>query len=146
MKLITRSILVAVFAVATFPTGAQTLDLDPLIGTWNMSYDMGQGPQTGTIVIARDDDGMPKVTMSTSSGGESEARDVRIEGDELKYVRDVSAQGQNLTVSYTAMLVDGQLEGSFEADLGALGGGGGGGGGAAGGPGGATEWVATKAE
>ena len=116
-----------------------SLDLDQLLGTWNIVYDMGQGQQTGTITVTKNDDGSPKIAMSTTGGGASEARDIRIEGDTITYVRDVSAQGQSLSVSYSAKLVGNVLEGSFVLDLGEFAG-------AAGGLGGPTAWKATKVE
>lgn len=132
----TALVLTATLAIAQ---DSAPLDLDQLLGTWNMTYDMGQGPQTGTITVSKNDDGSPKIVMSTTGGGESEARDIKFEGDSVMYSRDVSAQGQSLVVSYTAKLMEGKLEGSFELDLGDLAG-------AAGGLGGPTQWMATKAE
>jgi hypothetical protein len=139
MNGVTRSIVATILTLAVTSASAQSLSLEQLLGVWAMSYDMGQGAQTGTITVSRDDSGGPKIMMSTTGGGDSEARDIKIEDGKLMFTRDVSAQGQNLSVSYTAMLVDGKLDGSFEVDLGALGG-------AAGGLGGPTAWEATKAE
>lgn len=126
-------------AVIAGAQSADSLDLESLLGTWNMAYDMGQGPQTGTITISRHDDGSPMIVMSTSGGGQSEAHDIELSDDTLTYSREVSAQGQGITVHYSAKVMDGKLEGSFELDLGALGV-------AAGDLGGPTEWTATKAE
>jgi hypothetical protein len=141
MGAMTRSILAVVIAVTATLVFAQSLSLDQLIGTWDLTYDMGQGQQSGTIAISSNDDGTPKITMSTTGGGDSEASNIEIDGDTLKFTREVSAQGQGLAVNYEARLVDGKLDGSFEVDLSALGGAG-----AAGGLGGPTEWTATKAE
>ena len=142
MRAVVRGIFAVTFTLAAVSAAAQgsaALSLDQLIGTWDMSYDMGQGPQTGTIAVSRNDDGSPKIMMSTTGGGNSEARDIRIEGDSITFARDVSAQGQSLSVSYMARLVDGKLDGTFELDLGDLAG-------AAGGLAGPTAWMATKAE
>jgi hypothetical protein len=141
MGAMTRSILAVVIAVTATLVFAQSLSLDQLIGTWDLTYDMGQGQQSGTIAISSNDDGTPKITMSTTGGGDSEASNIEIDGDTLKFTREVSAQGQGLAVNYEARLVDGKLDGSFEVDLSELGGAG-----AAGGLGGPTEWTATKAE
>lgn len=130
--------MAAVLVVVAASAAAQSsLNLDQLLGTWNMSYE-NQGRQTGTIMISRNDDGTPKIMMSTTGGGDSEARDIKIDGDTLTYARDVSVQGQSLTVSYMAKLVDGKLDGTFELDLGDLGA-------AAGALGEPTPWMATKA-
>lgn len=135
MRWLALALIVA--ATSAFAQDSGELTLDQLVGTWSMSYDMGQGAQTGTIVIS-EEDGAPKITMSTTAGGDSEARDIKIEDGSLMYSRDINAQGQALSVDYTAKLMDGKLEGTFEIDLGALGG-------AAGGLGGPTAWTATKA-
>ena len=142
MKIALKLSIFAPLVLATGIASTQSsnpLELDALLGTWNMSYDMGQGAQTGTITISKHDDGSPMIAMSTSGGGQSEARDIEISGDTLTYSRDVSAQGQSITVHYTAKLMAGKLAGSFELDLGGLGA-------AAGGLGGPTQWSATKAE
>jgi hypothetical protein len=139
MKKMTNWILAAALALAAGFAASQDadpMDLDALLGTWNMVYDMGQGRQTGTITISRNDDGSPGISMTTSGGGSSEAREISIEADTLSYTRDISAQGQSITVNYTAKLMEGKLEGSFELDLG----------GAGGGLGGPTTWTATKAD
>jgi hypothetical protein len=139
MKAASKSIIFATLVLAAgIGNGQESLDLDALLGTWNMTYDMGQGQETGTITISRNDDGDPMISMSTSGGGASNARDIEIDGDTLTYTRDVNAQGQSLSVNYTAKLMEGKLEGSFELDLGGVGG--------AGGLGGPTAWTATKAE
>lgn len=107
---------------------ALSLELSELLGTWTMSYDMGQGPATGTITISEADDGSAKIVVSSAAGGNSEARDIEISGDTLTFSRDINAQGQSLGVSYTAQLVDGKLQGEFELSIG----------------GGATTWTASK--
>jgi len=139
MKSMTKILVPAALVLFAQIAPAQTLDLEQLLGTWNMSYDMGQGQETGTITVSRNEDGSARISMSTTGGGDSEAHDIEIDGDELRFSRDVSAQGQGLGVDYTAKLVDGKLEGSFEIDLSALGG-------AAGGLGAPTAWTATRAE
>jgi hypothetical protein len=128
---------VVLVVTAASASAQSSLNLDQLLGTWNMSYE-NQGQQTGTIMISRNDDGTPKIMMSTTAGGDSEARDIKIDGDTLTYARDVSVQGQSLAVSYMAKLVDGKLEGTFDLDLGDFGA-------AAGALGEPTPWMATKA-
>lgn len=123
---------VALFAVTPV---ALALTVDDLVGVWNMSYDMGQGAQTGTITVTKGADGMAAISMNTQGGGSSNASNIKIEGDELSFTRTINAQGQSLGVNYKAMLMDGKLQGTFEVDLG----------GAA--PAGsipATAWTATK--
>lgn len=107
---------------------ALCLELSELLGTWTMSYDMGQGPATGTISISEAEDGSAKIVVSSAAGGNSEARDIEIAGDTLSFSRDISAQGQSLGVSYTAQLVDGKLQGEFQLSIG----------------GGATPWTASR--
>ena len=108
---------------------ALSLELSELVGTWTMSYNMmGQGQATGTITISEADDGSAKIVVSSAAGGNSEAKDVEINGDTLTFSRDINAQGQSLAVSYTAQLVGDELQGEFELSIG----------------GGATSWTATK--
>lgn len=132
-----RMALAAALAVTATVTMAQaTLDFDDLVGVWNLTY---EGGQTGSFTMSKNDDGSPKIVVSTAQGGDSEARDIMIEGDMIKFGRDINLQGQSLSVNYMARLVDGKLEGTGEVDLG-------GGGGAAGAGGGPTPFTATKAE
>ena len=114
--------------LATFlllsPALTQALTVDELVGNWDMSYDMGQGVQTGTITISKDSDGSPVITMTTQGGGSSSASDVAIEDEEITWSREINVQGQTIGVDYKAQLLDGQLQGTFELDLGGFGGGG----------------------
>lgn len=119
-------------ALLLSPALAQALTVDDVVGSWAMSYDMGQGNQTGTITISKNADGSPAITMNSQAGGSSAANNVVIDGDEITWSRQISAQGQAIGVNYKAQLVDGKLEGTFELDLGGFGGGG------------PTNWTATK--
>jgi hypothetical protein len=89
------------------------------------------------LTISKKADGTPMIKVSTSQGGESEARDVVIKGDTISFARDINVQGQTGSVSYTAKLVEGKLQGTGEVKLG------GGGGPGGGGP---TPFTATKAK
>lgn len=132
--------LTAVFAVMAAPAMAQDakmLHLEDLLGVWNLTY---EGGQTGSFTISKNDDGTPKIMVSTAQGGDSEARDIVIKGDMITFARDIDLQGQSMSVNYMAKLVAGKLEGSGEVQAG-------GGGGGAGGPGGGpTPFTATKAK
>lgn len=121
-----------IIALLLSPALAQALTVDDVVGSWAMSYDMGQGNQTGTITINKNADGSPAITMNSQAGGSSAASNVVIDGDEITWSRQISAQGQAIGVNYKAQLVDGKLEGTFELDLGGFGGGG------------PTNWTATK--
>ena len=123
------TIIGALLAILLISPTVAALELADLAGTWNMAYDMGQGAESGTITISEEPDGSAKIVMATSAGGNSEANDFSIEGETVSFSREVDAQGQSLEVSYTAQLVDGKLQGSFEVSLG----------------GGATSWSAEKA-
>jgi hypothetical protein len=115
------------------------LHLDDLVGVWNLTYQDGQ--TTGTFTISKNADGTPMIKVSTSAGGESEAKDITIKGDTITFTRDINVQGQTGSVAYMAKLVDGKLEGSGEIKLGGDAGGAGGPGG-----GGATPFTAMKAK
>ncbi len=125
--------LAALLLLITAAPSALALTVDELVGSWAMSYNMmGQGNQTGTITVSKNADGSAAITLNTQGGGGSTATDVAINGDELTFSRTVSAQGQSIPVNYQATLVDGQLQGTFELDLGGM---------DAGGP---VSWTATK--
>ena len=129
-KLITT--LAATIAVVLSAPAAFALSVDELVGSWAMSYNMGQGDQTGTINVSKDADGNAAISMNTQGGGTSNASDVAINGDELSFSRTISAQGQSIPVKYKASMVDGKLQGTFELNLGGF---------DAGGP---VSWSATK--
>ena len=112
-----------------------TLRLESLLGVWNLTYEGGQ--TTGTLTISKKADGTPMIKVATSQGGESEAKDITIKGETITFARDINVQGQAGSVSYTAKLVDGKLQGTGEVKLG------GGGGPGGGGP---TPFTATKAK
>ena len=122
-------------AALALAQGPPTLHLESLLGVWNLTYEGGQ--TTGTLTISKKADGTPMIKVSTSQGGESEARDVVIKGDTISFARDINVQGQTGSVSYTAKLVEGKLQGTGEVKLG------GGGGPGGGGP---TPFTATKAK
>ena len=123
-------------AASAMAQSAPTLHLEDLLGVWNLTYEGGQ--TTGTLTISRKNDGTPAIKVSTSQGGDSEARDIVIKGDTITFARDINVQGQTGSVSYMAKLVAGKLQGTGEVKLG-----GGGGGPGGGGP---TPFSATKAK
>ena len=123
-------------AALAMAQNAPALHLEDLLGVWNLTYEGGQ--TTGTLTISKKNDGTPAIKVSTSQGGESEARDIVIKADTITFARDINVQGQTGSVSYVAKLVAGKLQGTGEVKLG--GGGGGPGGGAP------TPFSATKAK
>jgi|GEM_PF-2854168 len=115
--------LVTLFSFLTLlltTPAAMALSVDELVGSWAMNYNMGQGNQTGTITVAKNDDGSAAITLNTQGGGTSNASDISIEGEEISFTRTISAQGQSIPVKYKASLVDGELQGTFELDLGGM--------------------------
>jgi len=130
-KLFNKQLLTSLLFLSslTISPMALSLELSELLGTWTMSYNMmGQGQATGTITISQADDGSARIVVSSAAGGNSEAKNIEINGDTLSFSRDINAQGQSLSVTYTAQLVAGELQGEFELSIG----------------GGATDWTATK--
>ena len=130
-----RKFFISVFSILSLlvlTPAAFALSIDELVGSWAMTYNMGQGDQTGTITIEKSADGSPAISLNTQGGGTSNASDIAIEGDELTFSRTISAQGQSIPVKYTSTLVDGKLEGTFELNLGGF---------DAGGP---VSWTATR--
>ncbi len=112
--------LTSLFTLIFTAPAALALGVDDLVGSWAMSYNMGQGNQTGTITVAKNADGSAAITLNTQGGGTSTASDIAINGEELTFSRTISAQGQSIPVNYKATLVDGQLQGTFELDLGGM--------------------------
>jgi hypothetical protein len=111
------------------------LNFNDLVGKWNLMYDDGQ---MGTFTFSKNDDGTPKVVVSTMAGGESTAKNVVIKGDTITFTRDINAQGLTGSVTYTAKLVEGALKGTGDVKLG--------GDAAAAGAGGPTPFTATRAK
>ena len=72
MRTTMRSLLIAaVLALTAAPVMAQAaLNFNDLVGKWSLMYDDGQ---TGTFTFSKNDDGTPKVVVSTMAGGESVA-------------------------------------------------------------------------
>lgn len=93
------------------------LSLDDLVGIWNMAYSHGE---IGTFSISRQENGRTKIDVWTSKSGESEARDVVIEGDTITFDRNVGRGGEAVDVIYTARLVDGELVGTSKVVVGNL--------------------------
>jgi hypothetical protein len=131
-----RWLLSAALAVTAASAVAQApLNFNDLVGVWNLMYDDGQ---TGTFTFSKNDDGTPKVVVSTMAGGESVAKEVVIKGDTITFTRDIVAQGLSGSVTYAARLVDGALKGTGEVKLGGPGG--------APGAGAPTPFTATRAK
>ena len=126
MRTAIKWLLSAALVVAAAPATAQTpLNFNDLVGVWNLMYEDGQ---TGTFTFSKNNDGTPKVVVSTMAGGESVAKEVVIKGDTITFMREIAVQGLSGSVNYTAKLVDGALKGTGDVKLagpdgGALGGG-----------------------
>jgi hypothetical protein len=120
MKIAMRCLLSAALAMAVMPVRAQApLNFNDLVGVWNLTYDDGQ---TGTFTFSKNENGTPKVVVSTMAGGESVAKDVVIKGNTITFTRDINVQGVTGSVTYTATLVEGALKGTGDVKLGDAGG------------------------
>ena len=109
------SVVVLVITAASASSQA-TLNFNDLVGKWNLMYEDGQ--TTGTFTFSKNDDGTPKVVVSTSAGGESIAKEVVIKGDTISFTRTIDVAGAAGSVTYTAKLVEGALKGAGEVKLG----------------------------
>src|SRR5262245_64815257 len=119
MRTATKWLLSAALVVAAAPATAQTpLNFNDLVGVWNLMYEDGQ---TGTFTFSKNNDGTPKVVVSTMAGGESVGKEVVIKGDTITLLGDVAVQGLSGSVTYTAKLVDGALKGTGDVKLGDVG-------------------------
>src|SRR6185436_4004647 len=102
MKTAIRWLLLAALAVTAAPAMAQTaLNFNDLVGKWNLMYEDGQ---TETFTVSKNDDGTPKVVVSTMAGGESVAKEVVVKGDTISFTRAIDVQGLSGSVTYTAKL------------------------------------------
>jgi hypothetical protein len=111
-----RWLLLAACAVMAAPARAQApLNFNDLVGVWNLMYEDGQ---TGTFTFSKNNDGTPKVVVSTMAGGESVAKDIVIKGDTITFTRDIAVQGLSGSVTYTARLAAGALKGTGDVKLG----------------------------
>ncbi len=115
MKTAMRWLLSAALMTAAPAMAQAPLNFNDLVGVWNLMYEDGQ---TGTFTFSKNNDGTPKVVVSTMAGGESIAKEVIIKGDTITITRDISVQGQGGSVIYSAKLVDGALKGAGEVKLG----------------------------
>jgi hypothetical protein len=116
MKTAMRWLLMTALAVTAAPAVAQTpLNFNDLVGKWNLMYEDGQ---MGTFTFSKNDDGTPKVVVSTMAGGESVAKEVVIKGDTISFTRAIDVQGLAGSVTYTAKLVEGALKGTGDVKLG----------------------------
>ena len=110
MRWLLSAALALMAAVAQAP-----LNFNDLVGKWNLMYEDGQ---TGTFTFSKNDDGTPKVVVSTMAGGESVAKEVAIKGDTITFTREIAVQGLAGSVTYTAKLVEGALKGTGNVKLG----------------------------
>ena len=116
MRTAMRWLLSAALVVTAVSAMAQApLNFNDLVGKWNLMYEDGQ---SGTFTFSKNDDGTPKVVVSTMAGGESAAKNIVIKGDTITFTRDITAQGLSGSVTYTAKLADGALKGSGDVKLG----------------------------
>jgi hypothetical protein len=101
-----------VLAVTVVTVMAQTrapLSLDAIVGVWNVSYEDGA---KSTFTVSKNGDGTPRI-MVTSLLGDSEVRDIEIEGDTITFHRTIVDELRgNFRVNYVAKLVDGKLVGT----------------------------------
>ena len=117
MRTALRWLLSAALAIGAVPAMAQApLNFNDLVGKWNLMYEDGQ--TTGTFTFSKNDDGTPKVVVSTTAGGESVAKEVVIKGDTISFTRVIDVAGAAGSVTYTAKLVEGALKGAGEVKLG----------------------------
>lgn len=117
MKNMIRLLLAVGIGIAANPLIAQDgneLNFDRIVGVWSISYEDGQ---TGTFTMSKEDDGAPRIKVTTGQGGESEARDIQIEGDTIAFSRDVNMERETFSVNYQARLVNGKLEGTGKVVL-----------------------------
>ena len=119
MKTAMRWLLLAALAVTAAPTIAQApLNFNDLLGVWNLMYEDGQ---MGTFTFSKNNDGTPKVVVSTMAGGESVAKEVVIKGDTITFTREIAVQELKGSVTYTGKLVAGALKGTGDVKLGDVG-------------------------
>ena len=110
-----RWLLTGALMVSAVAMAQNALKVDDLIGVWNMMYESGEG---GTFTITKNENGTAKIVVATTQGGESEARDVVINGDTITFARTINVGGQAGSVDYSAKLVDGKLQGTGLVNLG----------------------------
>ena len=116
MRTAMRWLLSAALVVTAVSAMAQApLNFNDLVGKWNLMYEDGQ---SGTFTFSKNDDGTPKVVVSTMAGGESVAKEVVIKGDTIVITREINVQGAAGSVTYTAKLVEGALKGAGDVKLG----------------------------
>lgn len=101
-----RTIWAGVMTVLAVPAFAAS----PFAGTWNIELDFQGTLVEGVMVINEGADGALSGSW-TSQFGESDLEDVKVAGETLTFQREISAQGQSMTLDYQAKLVDGKIDG-----------------------------------
>jgi hypothetical protein len=72
-----------------------------LAGEWNLAYEIQGNPVTAKLTLAMADNGSYSGTWD-SQFGKSELKDVKVDGNSATFARSISAQGQEMDISYTA--------------------------------------------
>jgi len=106
------AVVLAATVVAVMAQNQAPLSFDDIVGVWNVSYEDGA---TSKLTASKNGDGTPRI-MVTSALGESEVRDIEIEGDTITFHRIIVNERVRISfrVDYIAKLVDGKLVGTGE--------------------------------
>ena len=83
-----------------------------LLGEWDLAYEIQGNAATAKLILAKAGDGAYSGTWD-SQFGKSELKDVKVNGDSATFSRSISAQGQEMDISYSAEAAGDSITGTI---------------------------------
>lgn len=105
-------VMVALFISAC----ASVSEPHPLVGNWLITIDTPIGSMDANLNINEDMSG----TLNSQDLGSAPLNAVTVNDDAVSFNTVVDAQGQSMTLSFTGIVQEDSLSGSFNTDFGAI--------------------------
>ncbi len=112
----TRATMALLAAFVAIPAILPAQDVKDFLGEWVSTIETQRGPATTTYVFRMDGD-MLKGTMSGRMG-ETEIDEVTYEDGTITFNLTRNFQGNSVTLTYTAKIVDGTMQGTVSTPRG----------------------------
>ncbi len=112
----TRATMALLAAFVAIPATLPAQDVKDFLGEWVSTIETQRGPATTTYVFRMDGD-MLKGTMSGRMG-ETEIDEVTYEDGTITFNLTRNFQGNSVTLTYTAKIVDGAMQGTVSTPRG----------------------------
>ena len=112
----TRATMALLAAFVAIPAILPAQDVKDFLGEWVSTIETQRGPATTTYVFRMDSD----VLKGTMSGrmGETEIDEVTYEDGTITFNLTRNFQGNSVTLTYTAKIVDGAMQGTVSTPRG----------------------------